>query len=124
MALIVLYPYVLEKMGMAKRAAPVQPKKSDTPQAPRLPPTQAVPQKAPLASEAPPLAPAAPRVTQAENKEQQVTVETDLVKVVLTNRGGVIKKWELKRYKTQDEKNPQPIELVPTPEKDIAAVDH
>jgi len=122
MALIVLYPYVLERMGMAKRAAPVQPKKSDTPQAPRLPPTQAVPQKAPLASEALPLAPAAPRVTQAENKEQQVTVETDLVKVVLANRGGVIKKWELKQYKTQDEKNPQPIELVPTPEKDIALV--
>ncbi len=32
--------------------------------------------------------------------EQTVTVETDLVQVTLANRGGVIKSWELKRYRT------------------------
>src|SRR3989441_8851182 len=32
--------------------------------------------------------------------EQTVTVETDLVRVELSNRGGVIRSWELKRYYT------------------------
>ena len=32
--------------------------------------------------------------------EQTVTVETDLVRVGLSNRGGVIRSWELKRYHT------------------------
>lgn len=32
--------------------------------------------------------------------EQTVTVETDLVRVGLSNRGGVIRTWELKRYHT------------------------
>ena len=30
--------------------------------------------------------------------EQTVTVETDLVRVEFSNRGGVIRSWELKRY--------------------------
>jgi len=43
--------------------------------------------------------------------EQMVTVETDLVRVGLSNRGGVIRSWELKRYHTAppDEK---PVQLV------------
>ena len=43
--------------------------------------------------------------------EQTVTVETDLVRVGLSNRGGAIKSWELKRYHTAppDEK---PVQLV------------
>ncbi|MEK7235569.1 MAG: membrane protein insertase YidC [Nitrospirota bacterium] len=43
--------------------------------------------------------------------EQTVTVETDLVRVGLSNRGGVIRSWELKRYHTAapDEK---PVQLV------------
>src|ERR1700682_6534949 len=32
--------------------------------------------------------------------EQTVTIETDLVRVGLSNRGGVIQSWELKRYHT------------------------
>lgn len=36
----------------------------------------------------------------AATSEQTVTVETDLVRVGLSNRGGVIKSWELKRYHT------------------------
>jgi len=43
--------------------------------------------------------------------EQTVIVETDLVRVGLSNRGGVIRSWELKRYHTAppDEK---PVQLV------------
>lgn len=43
--------------------------------------------------------------------EETVTIETDLIRVSLANRGGVIKAWELKRYRTAapDEK---PVQLV------------
>ncbi|CAI4030140.1 Membrane protein insertase YidC [Nitrospira tepida] len=44
--------------------------------------------------------------------EQIVTIETDLLKVELTNKGGVIKTWQLKRYSTETQTGPQPVQLV------------
>lgn len=41
--------------------------------------------------------------------EQEVLVETDLLRVVLSNRGGRIKSWQLKKY---IESNRSPVELV------------
>ena len=43
--------------------------------------------------------------------EQTVTVETDLVRVGLSNRGGVIRSWELKRYHTAPP-GKKPVQLV------------
>lgn len=43
--------------------------------------------------------------------EQTVTVETDLVRVGLSNRGGVIRSWELKRYHTAPPEV-KPVQLV------------
>ena len=43
--------------------------------------------------------------------EQTVTVETDLVRVELSNRGGVIRSWELKRYHTSPPEA-KPVQLV------------
>ena len=43
--------------------------------------------------------------------EQTVTVETDLVRVGLSNRGGVIRTWELKRYHTAPPEV-KPVQLV------------
>ena len=43
--------------------------------------------------------------------EQTVTVETDLVRVGLSNRGGVIQSWELKRYHTAPP-DVKPVQLV------------
>ena len=43
--------------------------------------------------------------------EQTVTVETDLVRVGLSNRGGVIHSWELKRYHTSPPEK-KPVQLV------------
>jgi YidC/Oxa1 family membrane protein insertase len=43
--------------------------------------------------------------------EQTVTVETDLVRVELSNRGGVIRSWELKRYYTAPPEK-KPVQLV------------
>jgi len=43
--------------------------------------------------------------------EQTVMVETDLVRVSLSNRGGVIRSWELKRYHTAPPEK-KPVQLV------------
>ena len=122
MAVIVLYPYLLEKMGVAKRPVPVAPapaaKKKDAETAtPALPPpTQSV------TAAPPPIKAGAtlPAAALAGEREQEVTVETDLAKVVLSNRGGVIKHWELKRYLNTDPKQPKPIQLVPAEEKGVS----
>src|SRR6266513_4470753 len=119
MAVIVLYPYLLEKMGVAKRPAPaapraVAPKKDAAAPATGTAPGPSSPQILPIPS------PSARVPTPAtEAREQEVTVETDLVKVVLSNRGGVIKRWDLKRYLTSDPRAPQPIQLVPAMAKDV-----
>lgn len=43
--------------------------------------------------------------------EQTVTVDTDLFRAELTNRGGVLKSWELKRYRTAAPEQ-KPVQLV------------
>jgi YidC/Oxa1 family membrane protein insertase len=43
--------------------------------------------------------------------EQTVTIETDLVRVGLSSRGGVIRTWELKRYRTSPPEK-KPVQLV------------
>ena len=43
--------------------------------------------------------------------EQTVTVETDLVRAELSNRGGMIRSWELKRYHTSPPEA-KPVQLV------------
>lgn len=112
MALIVLYPYVMEKMGIIKRPQPAGPQKeSPAPTPPAVVPQQSVDSVKAERKASPDTAGAS---TKADTREQEVTVETDLVKVVFSNRGGVITSWELKRYFTQDAKNPQRIQLVPT----------
>src|SRR2546430_9240353 len=80
MAVIVLYPYLLEKMGFAKRPASptpraVAPKKDGaapaTVTAPAPPSAQILPTPAPSGRMPTPA---------TEGREQEVTVETDLVK--------------------------------------------
>ena len=44
-------------------------------------------------------------------QEQTVAIETDLVRVELSNRGGVIRSWELKRYHTGPPES-KPVQLV------------
>jgi len=80
----------------ADRPVPVAP----TPAQPSSEPTQ--PAEAPAAD--------MPGRVQAD-KEQQVTVETKLYKVVFSNRGAVVKSWFLKAYKDRDG---HPVDLVNT----------
>jgi YidC/Oxa1 family membrane protein insertase len=43
--------------------------------------------------------------------EETVSIETDLFRAELTNRGGVVKSWELKRYRTAPPEQ-KPVQLV------------
>jgi YidC/Oxa1 family membrane protein insertase len=52
-----------------------------------------------------------PSETPQATLEQTVTVETDLVRIGLSNRGGVIRSWELKRYHTSPPEK-KPVQLV------------
>src|SRR5258708_3307636 len=61
----------------------------------------------PVSTQAAPAAPV-PGQIQAE-KEETTTVETDVFRVVFSNRGAVVKSWILKAYK---DKAKQPLELV------------
>ena len=81
-------------------------------------PTQkqpAVAQQAKPPAEAPPAADAlaqpgeAPAGTVAAQQEQTHTVETDVYRIVFSNRGGVVRSWQLKDYRDSTGK---PLELV------------
>jgi len=84
--------------------------------------TSVTQQKTPAAAVSQPVAPAAvsapaetdaPRGTVAEQvaakQEERFVVETDLYKVVFSNRGAVVKQWILKRYTDESGK---PLELI------------
>ncbi len=54
--------------------------------------------------------PSSSDITPASN-EQTVTVDTDLFRAELTNQGGVVKSWELKRYRSAAPEQ-KPVQLV------------
>src|SRR5438445_3705759 len=119
LALIVLYPYVMDKMGLTRRPQPARPQKDiQAPPSPINPPSVSSASRlpTPAATGERKLLPSEARdaLTKGDIREQEVTVDTDLIKVVFSNRGGVIKSWELKQYHTQDAKNRKEIQLVPT----------
>jgi len=119
MAIIVLYPALLEKMGIAKRPTPVA-----SEPAPASPANEAETAAPVLSAPPPPAKAGASRSAQVhvEEREQTVTVETDLVKVVLSNRGGVVTRWELTRFLNTDPKQPKPIQLVPVQDKTVSLI--
>jgi YidC/Oxa1 family membrane protein insertase len=81
---------------------------SETPAAPVAPspPSAAPPAPAPAPSKA---APAAAVI--GETSEREITIETQRVVAVFTNRGGRLRSWRLKDYKNQQSN--EPLELVP-----------
>jgi YidC/Oxa1 family membrane protein insertase len=73
----------------------------------QLPPAQSAGQT--TASAAPATAPKIP-VVQA-TAEKNIIVESALYRVELSNHGGVVRSWKLKKY-FDDQKTPQPLDLV------------
>jgi YidC/Oxa1 family membrane protein insertase len=56
-------------------------------------------------------APAAPIASVGDTAEKTIVVENDLYRVVLSNRGAVVRSWELKKY-TDARQPPQQLDLV------------
>ncbi len=72
-------------------------------------PQQSTP-SSPAAMTATPI-PSQPPVQESQVQEQEVIVETDFYRALLTNRGGVIKHWELKQYREKVAMDSPPIVL-------------
>jgi len=57
------------------------------------------------------VAPAAPVTMRAASAESSVVIESDLYRVEISNRGGVVRSWQLKKF-TDDNKPPRTLDLV------------
>ena len=57
------------------------------------------------------VASAAPVTMRAASAENSVVIESDLYRVEISNRGGVVRSWQLKQF-TDDHKPPRPLDLV------------
>jgi YidC/Oxa1 family membrane protein insertase len=93
--------------------APAQPPASTSSASP---PAASAPQQAgtpsasvPKSTEATSIVPEVP--VEGEQQEREIVVETTTVQAVLTNRGGRVLRWRLKRFQDQ---NGNPVDLVPT----------
>jgi len=88
---------------------PVQSKQANAPAA-AAPTTPGTPSS--TASSAPTtVAAAPPAVVLGDKNERTIVVETDLYRVEFSNRGGVVKSWQLKKY-TDDSKPRQVLDVV------------
>ena len=97
--ILYLYSYFEYQQGQ-KRLERIKPAPVQRQAAPSSPPTMT---PAPIPSQS--------SVQESQIQEQEVVVETDLYRAVLTNHGGVIKHWELKQYREKVDPNSPPIVL-------------
>jgi YidC/Oxa1 family membrane protein insertase len=58
-----------------------------------------------------PAAPVAPVTMRAASAENSIVIESDLYHVEISNRGGVVRSWQLKKF-TDDHKPPRTLDLV------------
>ncbi|MBI3015311.1 MAG: membrane protein insertase YidC [Candidatus Tectomicrobia bacterium] len=77
---------------------------------PATPDKEKTPAVAPAQKEAPAVAPTPQSLPSSDSRGQDVVVETDLVRVVFTTRGGQIKKYLLKNYRVSMQG--EPIDMV------------
>ncbi|RPH80261.1 MAG: membrane protein insertase YidC [Nitrospiraceae bacterium] len=118
LAIILGFDMLLRQMGWLPEPPPAQDGSTPTPSSWEREPTPALPTgkvgdstspSVPNQSGQKPGAPVSGISLPAS--EQTVTIETDLVRVELSNRGGVIRSWELTRYHT-DPPAKKPVQLV------------
>jgi len=63
------------------------------------------------------------KVQKTIGREEEFVIETDLLRVVLSNKGAVIKKWELKKYKEHIGEDAKRIELLNQDDLDMYPLD-
>jgi YidC/Oxa1 family membrane protein insertase len=93
-------------------SAPAKPARTPAPASVVVKRTETAPAQPAPAPEARPAAPAAAAATTAAAQEELFTIETSLYRVVLSNRGGVVRSWVLKKFK---DGLGHPLELVSAP---------
>ncbi len=105
-AIIAAYPFILEKMGVQVMAPPADSTPStNRPAAPLTPADTQIDEQAGLERHSLP-----PLKLPAAVSEREYIVESDLYRVVLSNIGGTIKTWELKKVTDNEGKR---IHLIP-----------
>ncbi|MEX5212803.1 MAG: membrane protein insertase YidC [Nitrospiraceae bacterium] len=117
--IVVGYDYLMKQLGIIpsapEDAAPVVNSRDKS-----EPKAESQPAEAPATGSVP-----VPKIAESESRsgtisakeseigaERIVTIETDLLRIELTNKGGVIKTWQLKRYSTETDSGPEPVQLV------------
>ncbi len=119
LVVIIGYDYLLKGMGLLPPSEPVQvATTTDSPAATSAPArsenvsaqTASPPASTSASSPSQPVASAGGTGTATE--EQTIEVDTDLFRAKFSNRGAVLKSWELKRYTTATEQGPVPVQLV------------
>ena len=118
LAIILGFDFIMRQMGWLPEPPPAQDSSVQTPASSEREPTPAGTVGKDVGSTTPnvPTQPgqksgAAAASVVLPASEQTVTVETDLVRVELSNLGGVIRSWELKRYNTAPPEV-KPVQLV------------
>ena len=110
LTIIIVYPLLLEKMGIITPAPPVDEEFHEG-DFTLFDPDESAPI---LSEEAPALflSEAVAPLDSTFVVEQDVIVNTDLYRAVFSSAGGVLKSWTLKKHLTSDPQDRQPIELV------------
>ena len=95
----------------AATSAPAAPIQAPADAKPSSPPASAPPASTPAAGAAVSSASPPPQAVVSDTAEREITVETDKVTAVFTNRGGRLLHWRLKEYR---DNSGQPVDLVPS----------
>lgn len=120
--IIFLYPFFISKMTGKAPNTPIPPSQEIAKEAPIAPSLESrellkdsEEAEAPLVSENQETPDLPGRVSNPDAPEILKIVESDLFRVTLSSHGGVIKKWELKKYTEKNEESgkEEAIELVP-----------
>lgn len=119
LVVIIGYDFLLKEMGLVPPPEPTQ----ETATADRSVPIEkaAPPEGVPAKSATPPSPPVVESSTPSGSvqsgtgtagEEQTIEVDTELFRAKFSNRGAVLKSWELKRYTTTVENGRQPVQMV------------
>ena len=113
LTILVGYEYLLRHLGLAPQPAQETDQQAPVAVAPQKPGTAVAPDKSPPQKVAAPVSPAVyPKESSQAVAEETTEVVTDLYRASVSNRGGVIKNWELTRYRLTSERDSPPIQLV------------
>jgi YidC/Oxa1 family membrane protein insertase len=116
LAVIVGYDYLLKEFGLLPPASEQQPEPAPSVRKEGTDPTAEPPS---LVAKDEPAQPSRRERTDSRTEpiqqatdERTIEVETDLYRARFSNRGGIIKSWELKRYTVGGDDKEQPVQLV------------